>query len=790
MELQQWMTSLGFNFLPILDGKRHRCDENGTNKSDHIWYIGSTEMVCGGKDRTTLTIGNWKTDEQWYYTSGKASEYTEEERRYYAKKQKEASEKADAEKRAGQEKACAEAEKVWNSGIEISEWVSDYIQKKQIGPEALRGIKRTHDGALLIPMRDIDGKLWGIQRIFPDGTKLFLKGQKVGGLFFKIGEQTEERFFVCEGFATGVSVYSAFGGGCCVVVCFNANNLKEVAGLFKERRPVLCGDDDRWNPSEKNVGREKAIEAANEVGGIAVFPEFRKYDRSTDEYETVPLRPTDFNDLHVLEGLDEVRRQITKHTGSNSQNESRIEFCESEGNNEDKLRESDETNEQDRESGEGSSQTKREPKFPIEALGPYMSLATQAIAEKTSAPVELVCSSILAGAAICVQPLYDIEAFGSVRPISLYFLTIAESGERKTTVDKIVLSEHYKWAAEKWKKYTTEKSVYDEEIEEWSNTKDKNKRGRKPIRPKAPMIFVEEPTVEGLFACLKNHRSSVGLFSDEGGGFLSGHSMKQENVKSTLAKLNQLWDGSPITRMRKGKDEGDMDRLSGKRVSLHLMMQPKLARELFNNEYAKSQGFLARCLTCEPKSKIGERQFLYNVGTIEEAKGYYAMVRSLLEKPIPERPAVLVPTLEALKLIEAFYYEIEPMQVSGGELAGIRDFASKVVEHCIRMAAVITAFNCDNATTIESEAMSGAIEIGRFYLSMQSSATDSSATFPSRDCEIMYEFLTKKSVWNTRDLLRTGPKRFRKRATLYGVLSKLSEAGFCRFDAAEHKVTL
>lgn len=788
MTLQEWLYGLGFNFVPILDNKLHRCDREGTKRDDNVWYVGSEEMLPSGKMRSTITIGDHKTGEKHSYKPDKYETFTDEERAYYAKKQKEAEEQNEKEKRSGQEKAAKEAGQIWENSGPVTG--SNYLVKKGIGGAGadswLGGVRQSGD-VLLIPMRDIEGKLWGIQRIWPDGTKRFLTGQRKSETFFKLDGRSDSFVAICEGFATACSIHQATGFE--TYVGFDSGNLIHVIRCLKDsgKRILVCGDDDRWNPSGKNVGREKATEAALLVGGIAVFPEFKELENDTSGM--YHHKPTDFNDLHCLEGLDEVGIQITKYIESNKSDEARPEYCSQETNNTEEQRQSIPANEQDRESGEDPKEAERVRRFPIEALGPYMANATKAIAEKTSAPIEMVCSSILAGAAICVQPLYNIEAFGSLRPLSLFFLTIAESGERKTTVDKIILSEHYKWRQEKMKVYATEISKYIDEIEEWGAS-DKKKRGRKPIKPKAPMLFVEEPTVEGLFCCLKDHRGSVGLFSDEGGSFLSGHSMKQENVKSTLAKFNQLWDGSPITRMRKGKDEGDMDTLFGKRVSLHLMMQPKLARELFNNEYAKSQGFLARCLTCEPKSKIGERGFLYNIGAIEEAKSYYSRVRQFLNKPIPESPPILVPSGEALKLIEAFYYEIEPLQASGGSLAGIRDFASKVVEHCIRMAAVITAFNCDDTLEIDSVAMSGAIEVGRFYLSMQADATESSATFPSRDCEIMYEFLTRRPEWKTSYLLQVGPKRFRKKANLFNVLKQLDEAGFCKFNAAEYKVTI
>jgi putative DNA primase/helicase len=61
---------------------------------------------------------------------------------------------------------------------------------------------------------------------------------------------------------------------------------------------ILAGDDDLWK--DTNMGREKAEEAARKHGSSLVFPSFKNTD----------TKPTDFNDLHVLEGVEEVKRQI------------------------------------------------------------------------------------------------------------------------------------------------------------------------------------------------------------------------------------------------------------------------------------------------------------------------------------------------------------------------------------------------------------------------------------------------------------------------------------------------
>jgi hypothetical protein len=71
-----------------------------------------------------------------------------------------------------------------------------------------------------------------------------------------------------------------------------------------------------------------------------------------------------------------------------------------------------------------------------------------------------------------------------------------------------------------------------------------------------------------------------------------------------LAALNDLWQGNPIRRTRAG--EGALT-LFGRRLAVHLMVQPGVTRTLMADPMAGDTGFLPRCLLCEPTSAIGTR---------------------------------------------------------------------------------------------------------------------------------------------------------------------------------------
>jgi hypothetical protein len=72
--------------------------------------------------------------------------------------------------------------------------------------------------------------------------------------------------------------------------------------------------------------------------------------------------------------------------------------------------------------------------YPVQALGPLRA-AVEAVQGMTQAPVAIPAQSALAVASLAVMAFADVETLGGNRPTSLYALTIAKSGERKSSCD-------------------------------------------------------------------------------------------------------------------------------------------------------------------------------------------------------------------------------------------------------------------------------------------------------------------------------------------------------------------
>lgn len=215
--------------------------------------------------------------------------------------------KIEQETQQQEQKIADKAQKLFYSYAQIGS--SEYLVKKGLGDCKFSNVRYTKEGLLVVPINDINGKIWSLQYIAPDSSKKFMTGGKKRENFFVLRNSTqisqfdqEDKILLAEGFATAASINQATNRS--VIVYFNASNIDGVLKSLTENYPskefCIMADNDLWQ--QKNVGKEKAEEAAKKYGAKVILPKFSLANK--DE------APTDFNDLHVISGIDEVRRQI------------------------------------------------------------------------------------------------------------------------------------------------------------------------------------------------------------------------------------------------------------------------------------------------------------------------------------------------------------------------------------------------------------------------------------------------------------------------------------------------
>ena len=244
--------------------------------------------------------GNWRTSQEWKFTSYNPNEMSAEEKRLMQSKLEESQKRREEAKAKKQEEVSIYAKEKFASANEVTD--HNYLNDKKVKSYGLKTI----NGNLLIPVHSITKSDNGIllndikslQYIFPDGSKKFVGGGEIKGNVFLIGcEATEipylDTLILCEGYATGSSIFEATGLP--VAVVFSANfcltasvRLREITGA----KFIIALDNDTSGIGEKN-----ANEVVNAVSNCV---------------SRLPSITGDFNDLHLAKGLDQVKLELTE----------------------------------------------------------------------------------------------------------------------------------------------------------------------------------------------------------------------------------------------------------------------------------------------------------------------------------------------------------------------------------------------------------------------------------------------------------------------------------------------
>ncbi len=440
--------------------------------------------------------------------------------------------------------------------------------------------------------------------------------------------------------------------------------------------------------------------------------------------------------------------------------------------------------------------------FPVWALGPVLFDAVQKVIEVVKAPDSICAGSFLASAALCVQGHRNVAIDSRLIPLSGYFLSVAVSGDRKSSVDKLALRAIRIYEEEVLKlEFDAEMVKYRNLHQAWLARRKQILRlcsdemesqltsDPEPKLPLEPVIKCEEPSIEGLQRLFHLGRASQGLFSDEGARFFGGFSMNQENSIKTIACLSKLWDADgPITRIRCE----ERIQLYGKRLSVHFMVQPSVFRKIIGIPIVRDQGILARFLIAFPE-QVGGLPF-YEKEDLTQSRAlqaFWSKSSEILDTPFPLKketqnelhPRPLGLSLEAQNKWERFYSEVESELHATGRYYPIYSFAKKAGEHALRLAGILEAFADLNAIQIAKETMQRAIAILNWYL--DEALRILGVAEQDEELELaqkVYDFLKKRRVrsFNLRDIYREGPPRVRNKKKAQQMVGILLEHGWIR----------
>lgn len=386
----------------------------------------------------------------------------------------------------------------------------------------------------------------------------------------------------------------------------------------------------------------------------------------------------------------------------------------------------------------------KQAEYPLDALGPVLAGATAAGIDHAFVPPSIAAQSCLAATSLAVQAHFDIELpTGQVRPTSLHLVTVAESGDRKSTSDDYMMAPVWAYQEQLEQAHLNAKAGSIIEQNAWdeakkATTQKLKNRGRealeegyrdlgpRPEGPVDPTIVVRSGTTQALLKKYATGRPSLGLMSDEGGSWLGGYGMTEDNRLLTISLLSDFWDGKTVQINTVG--EG-FTALKGRRLAFHLMIQPILAGRLLGNAEAQGQGFLSRLLVAHPDSIAGtrfvdpaSRQGIEHKAAVQQFRERLSTIISA-RLPVVDDTPVLHPKVvkfsdQARLMWWAFYNQIEARLGPDGDLNQVKGFVGKLPEQAARLATNIAAFEQGvRLEELDAATLARGIQLAEFYLS-------------------------------------------------------------------------
>ncbi len=454
--------------------------------------------------------------------------------------------------------------------------------------------------------------------------------------------------------------------------------------------------------------------------------------------------------------------------------------------------------------------------YPLDALPGIIGAAVREVVGFVQCPLALAACSALAVVSTVAQGLVDVRrADGLEGPASLFFLALADSGERKTTVDS-----HFSGSIKQWErdqstlakpdlvKFEAEKGAWEAKksglltaIQTASKSgKDTSElemqmidlERNKPELPKVPRLLFSDSTPEALAFSLADKWPVGAVIASEAGVVFGGHAMGKESVMRNLSLLNTLWDGQPLRIDRKSGASYTVD---GARLTMGLAVQPETVKAFLDASkgLARGIGFLARFMIAWPESTQGDRMFKNPPSCWPDRERFHRQLNTLLSRPLDFdengrlNPQMLELSTDAKKIWIAFHDDVETELRPGRDMAEARDVASKAADNAARLAALFHVFENSPGGSIGSDHMETAARIVSWHL-YEARRFIGEIALPVEQTNALkldawlIEYCRREKTMevSTRHLQQNGPYATRKKDDLDQALEELKEAGRIR----------
>ena len=377
--------------------------------------------------------------------------------------------------------------------------------------------------------------------------------------------------------------------------------------------------------------------------------------------------------------------------------------------------------------------------FPVQALGPVLEGATNALVKSAQCQPSLAASSLFAHAAGAVQAIVDVRTVRGKLLTTVALIAIAESSEGKSLVWNVAAAPFKEF--EKWLKTEHARIEIDYKVKMvfWRKEYDAAVKvpvepdgvkaaieklaeieRRKPVKPNFPSVtFPGGGTLEGIINSFRTQVPSSISSTAEGAQFFRGAAFGERNAAASASMTIDLIDtgGGGRDLMGDGSPDKGRIRLDDVRFSQIMAVQPAIIAPFLMSLEQAGQGYHARYLKVAPEPIAYEREFdSLSVTRIDQdprVLAYSEVVRLMLHSsrftgrgfgvhPLNARgvePLELTLSDDATVLHDRFAQEMARLAGPGERYsaAAVTEVAKKTAERALRFAGVLYAVDAFSA---------------------------------------------------------------------------------------------
>ena len=363
------------------------------------------------------------------------------------------------------------------------------------------------------------------------------------------------------------------------------------------------------------------------------------------------------------------------------------------------------------------------------------------VEKKTQAPIALIIGTLLGMLAIAFQHLLRVERPNGQRsPVSLNIMTIAASGERKTTVFNMLRKAIDIFCEQERLRINRLRSIYADEVDDWNFEKlelrrqlrkiggDEEKKlmiqerlsllnQEKPVMPKGFKLVTQDATPQSLIRILDENLPTTGIVSSEGGTLL------ESPLFQNLPLLNSLFGAEPIEVDRVTQDPVQIQEPL---VSTVTAIQQEVLQTFMqkNEKIFHHSGFSARYLIAESPSNRGYRN-VTDDSPAAPLDAYQARLTEALNSvkvdedagELPE-PYLMRYTTSSSSVSIRYAQDVEWELRPGGFFADVPAAAAKSSEMAARISAILQFYEHRYSEINVANAERG-VALAKLYLEEQ-----------------------------------------------------------------------